>query len=347
MNYPKVSIIILNWNGLKDTRECLDSLKKVTYPNFGVVVVDNGSEREEYLSLKKDFGGFTQIIRSSKNLGFTGGCNLGIRRSQGEYVLLLNNDTVVESNFLEPLITVMEQDKKIGAVQPKARYFYEKNHFDYAGAAGGFIDVFGYPFARGRVFYGNEQDRGQYDEICPIFWASGVAMFIRRSAFEKIGFFDPIYFNYFEELDFCWRLWTSGFSIVSVPSSVIYHKVATSAKRNMFLKSYFEHRNNLILLLKNCAVPDLFLSFFGRVILDGVTLFYYLFTGRFQKCLALLVAHGWLVTHFPLILSKRNPSSKHLRMTKLPVYRGSIAWKYFICGKKTYQEIIEKKNVNF
>jgi len=344
MNQPRVSIILLNWNAFKDTTECLESLKKISYQNYRVIVVDQASKENEADRLEEKFGDFVEIIRNKQNVGFPEGCNIGIRYAieQGtDYVYLLNNDTVVEPNFLESLVELMEVNRRIGAAQSKLRYFYQKNYFDYSGAAGGFIDIFGYPFARGRVFYSHEEDFGQYDKISPIFWACGAAVLIRCGVLKKIGLFDPIYFAYFDETDLCWRIWANGFLIISVPSSVIYHKVAVSNKRNLLKKSYFEHRNNIIMLLKNYALPDLFLFLPARFILDGVSLFYYLLTGRFKNFLALLGAYGWLLTHFPVILGRRT-KIKHMGLTRHPcVYKGSVAWQYFLRGKRKYSEIMK------
>jgi GT2 family glycosyltransferase len=252
MNKPLVSIITLNLNGLADTLECLTSLKKTVYPNYEILVIDNGSEQNEAKLIKEKFGNFVKTFRFKKNKGFTGGNNWALTKTRGKYIVLLNNDTTVEPTWLNPLVSTMEADKKIAVSQPKIRWMKDKKYFDYAGAAGGFIDKYGYPFTRGRIFDTLEKDNGQYDDFCNIFWASGAAAIIRKEVIKEVGgLFSQNLYNYMEEIDFCWRAWNKGYRVTFVPNSVVYHKVAATARKIPFKKRFWEHRNNLFILTRN------------------------------------------------------------------------------------------------
>ena len=199
MSKPKVTIIIINFNGLTDTVRCLQSVKNITYSNLEVIIIDNGSDNKEGEMLLKKYGKNIKVFILDKNTGFTGGNNLAYQKAKGKYIILLNNDTEVTPGFIEPLIELLENDKKIAVAQPKIKMLSKKNYFDYAGAAGGYIDKYGYPFTRGRIFETKEKDSGQYDKESVIFWASGAACVIRKSAIKRIGgLFDPVFFNYME-----------------------------------------------------------------------------------------------------------------------------------------------------
>lgn len=224
MQLPPVTIVVLNYNGIADTRKCIRSLLKISYPNFSITVVDNGSTMNEAKLLSRQFRDRRiEIVRFPKNFGFTEGNNKILRSVKTKYVVLVNNDVTVTPDFLEPLIVAMEQSKKIALAQPKILWTKNKKYFDYSGACGGYLDTLGYPFTRGRVFNTLEKDTGQYNTIVDIFWASGAAMVVRTSIFKKIGYFDSVFFNYMEEIDLCFRINKAGYRIVCIPDTYVYH----------------------------------------------------------------------------------------------------------------------------
>ena len=335
---PKVSLIILNWNGLSDTIQCLNSLKKTTYPNIEVIVIDNGSDNDESILIKKKFGNFVNSIRINKNLGFTGGNNFAIKKASGKYVILLNNDTEVEKDFIEPLVEVMENDMKVSVAQPKIKLISKRDHFDYSGAAGGYIDKYGYPFTRGRIFDEMEKDNGQYDDMVNIFWASGAAMMIRRSAIKKVGgLFDEAFFNYMEEIDFCWRVWRKGYKVVFIPFSTIYHRVASTSKRNPFLKRFWEHRNNLLILVRNLPRNMFIKIVAGRIFLEFITYLNYFFSGKYIYIRSLFMAH--------LDFLRKMISTRIFRFRvngqegEVVIYPGSVVVDYFVFKKRHFSDL--------
>jgi GT2 family glycosyltransferase len=337
MRKPVVSIIILNFNGLKDTIECLKSLEKTTYRKFEVIVVDNGSEKNEADIIRKRFKHFIKVYRLEKNLGFTGGNNWALEKTRGKYIVLLNNDTIVEPKWLEPLVSLLEKDRKIAVIQPKIKMMQKKNHFDYAGAAGGYIDKYGFPFTRGRIFNTQEKDTGQYDGQWPIFWASGAACIIRKSIINKVGgLFSRDLFNYMEEIDFCWRVWRTGYKVIFTSDSVVYHKVAATAGKNFVQKRFWEHRNNLYILIRNLEKKSLVRILPIRLLLEIITYAYYIISRQRKYVLPLLHAHLDFITNgFYIRLNKNHKIANG----KAPIYPGSVIFDHYIKKKKTFKSL--------
>lgn len=343
MSYlPKISIIILNYNGIKDTERCVKSLLSEKYQNKEILLVDNGSENDECSILKKRFlNKNIRFYRLNKNLGFTGGNNWVLPKIRGKYILFLNNDTIVTNKFLAPLVKRININRNLIAVQPKVKLIKDKSYFDYSGACGGFIDHLGYPFTQGRIFETLEKDFGQYDNIKEIFWASGVALLIRKDYLSKIGsLFDDDFFNYMEEIDFCWSSLRAGFKVEIVPESVIFHKVAGSASKNLILKRMLEHRNNLMILVKHAPLSgSLILT---RLILEMSSYILYLIRGRIDFFIALLWAHSSFLVTMPRSLKKRAILKKFLPIkswNQLPVFHKSIVWQYFILNKRCFKDL--------
>lgn len=344
MAEPTVSIVILNFNGLKDTIACLNSVLKTTYKRFKVYVVDNGSDNNETVAMKKVIKSRKcTYIRFSKNYGFTGGNNRVMRNLKSKYIILLNNDTLVRKNWLSLLIKTAESDARIAVVQPKIIWEKNRDYFDYAGAAGGFIDLFGYPFTRGRIFNYLEADRRQYDGEMDIFWASGAAMLIRRQALSEVGYLNEEFFNYMEEIDLCYRIHTRGYRIVCDPKSVIFHKVASTSSKMHSKKRYWEHRNNLLFILFNYPHKDLLLLFPARIVMDYLSLFYYLLNGRFSYCIALLAAHWYVLNHFRSAIRKKR---RHFSLTNSThgVYLGSVVLSHFLFGRKKFSDLFYRNS---
>jgi GT2 family glycosyltransferase len=338
MSQPLVTIIILNHNGIRDTTKCLKSIKNSTYKNYEILLIDNGSKVDESVLINKNYRNKkTKIFRLKKNLGFTGGNNWALKKSRGKYVVLLNNDTKVTTNWLSPLVNLLESDKRIAVAQPKIKLMQNPKYFDYSGAGGGFIDKYGYPFTRGRIFNTIEKDEGQYDDECNIFWASGAACIIRKSCINKVGgLFSENLFNYMEEIDFCWRIWKCGYKVRFVSKSVIYHKVASTSKSNLVLKRFWEHRNNLYILIRNLDKKHLLQILPVRMCFELFTYIYYIVSRQKNYTKSLYGAHKDFIMHGFYIRSNRN---RNLSFNSFPIYPRSIIIDHYIKKRKIFSEL--------
>jgi len=267
MTSPEVSIVVPHYRG-PILLDCLESVYSHTQGAFELIVVDDGGDG----SAEEAKARFPRVrlISNPHNLGFAASCNRGMLAAEGRYFVLLNNDVEVSPGWLDVLLTFAESHPKVGACQPKIRSLLDRTRFDYAGAAGGLMDLLGYPYCLGRVFHLIEEDRGQYDTPVPIFWASGTALFLKREAVEEVGGLDEEFFMHMEEIDLCWRLHRAGWEVWSVPASVVYHRSGWSLPHS-FRKMYLNHRNNLVLLLKNYDLPSLLALFPLRVLLEVLT----------------------------------------------------------------------------
>jgi len=258
MNNPKVCIIVLNWNGLKDTVECLESLKKITYPNYEVIVVDNGSEGNDAEVLTGRYGNYIHLIRNEKNYGFAEGNNTAISfvlaNSNPDYILLLNNDTVVHPDFLDKLVAAAESDSQIGIVGPKVYFHRTQNTFQSAGATvnlwTGTTALIGF----------NEIDNGQFDDKREVDWVMGCCLLIRRAVIETIGLLNPEYFALYEETEWCLRCKKAGYQVVYVPDSVLWHKGGQATAKISGFRAYYMGRNQFIFMKRNCSLLQ-FISF--------------------------------------------------------------------------------------
>ncbi len=341
MKYPRVTIIVLNFNGLEDTRLCLRSLLNTTYRNISIIVVDNGSRQNEATILKREFKDKRiEIKRFNKNLGFSGGNNVILKHIKTDYIALVNNDVVVKKGWLAPIIKQMEKNKLIAVVQPKILWERDRRYFDYAGATGGFLDFLGYPFTRGRIFTTLEPDKGQHNKSTNIFWASGATMVIRKSVLEKVGLLDETFFNYMEEIDLCYRILQKGYQIVYEPKSVVFHKVASTASHNSTRKRFFEHRNNLLLILKNFPTVKLLYVIPIRLLMEIISIFYYLAIFRMDFARSVVGSIFSFLFLTPRYLYERNSrnSIDTTQMDRL-IYPRSIVLAYFLLGKKTFNEV--------
>ena len=339
---PPVAVVILNWNGKHYLEKFLPALMASTYSNMKVYVADNGSGDDSIEFIMEHFPKI-QIINNGSNEGFAEGYNRALKSVREEYLVLLNSDIEVDPGWLEPIVSMWEKDKNLAAIQPKIKDYNKKSHFEYAGAAGGWIDRFGYPFSRGRIFDVLEEDKGQYDQPVPIFWASGAALCIRHSTFDEVGGFDAFFFAHQEEIDLCWRLQLSGYSIQSCPASVVYHIGGGTLPKNNPKKVFLNFRNNLIMLWKNLVLSRAIYVVSVRFFLDALSAWKSLLSGHPTYFFAVMRAHfafvGWLFFHqgnsvFPR-KKKRNPTG---------IYHGSIVWQHFGKGKKMFSEIIDEAN---
>ncbi|HHS12618.1 MAG TPA: glycosyltransferase family 2 protein [bacterium] len=337
-SHPGVTVVIPHSNGKDLLRRCLLALGKTQYPVIEVLVVDNGSTDRSVSMVRSEFPG-VRIVRSRKNLGFAAGCNLGIRASGTPFIALLNNDAEVTPGWLNPLIQCALENKQAAALQPKILSLKEPGRFDYCGAAGGEIDIFGYPFARGRLFETLEKDTGQYDKTGRVFWASGAACLLRRSALERVGLLDERFFAHMEEIDLNWRLHWAGYSVWTVPKAVVFHQTGGTLGQGSIRKMALNHRNNILMLLKN--VPGITLSWILplRILLEMITAAGSLFTGRFNRTAAVLWGMSGVPGKLPAALSERRriknsacvPENEIMRQ----MFRGSAALAYYVRGIRT------------
>jgi GT2 family glycosyltransferase len=338
---PLLSIIIPHHGGFNILNECLESLKKSTFNNYEIIVVDNNSQDDSIIKVKNKFPDIN-ILTLKKNLGYAGGCNKGAVESNGELLLFLNNDTTHNPNWIEPLVNLMKKDNKIGSIQPKILNINKKQLFDYAGGSGGFIDIFCFPYTRGRIFNHIEEDEGQYDNQQEIFWASGCAFITRKDLFLKI-LFDTKLFAYMEEIDYNWKSILLGYKNLVEPKSIVYHSGGTLENRT-FLKSYFNHRNSMILFLTNHNTLVMLFLFIPKLFLEMISLLRYLVTGNLKAFLAQGASYLWILSH-PAYIIRRIYNINKIKACPLfsilnKMYKPSIVIKYFILRKKKYSELI-------
>lgn len=338
---PSVAIVILNWNGKAFLEKFLPSVLTTTYQNKRVIVADNASTDDSLLFLNNNYP-FVEIIKNEANFGFAKGYNRALANVDSDYYVLLNSDVEVTANWIEPVISLMESDKSIAACQPKILSYNDRALFEYAGAGGGWMDKFGYPFARGRVFDICEKDEGQYNDAQPCFWASGAALFIKAKAWNEMGGFDEYFFAHQEEIDLCWRLQLSGYKVFVQPASVVYHVGGGTLPKGNSRKTFLNFRNNLIMLYKNLRWQHALWKIPVRLLLDALAGWKGLLSGDAGYFMAILNAH----IHFKrwLFFGKRPRPVKRMDDVQLPgLYKGCIVWEYFIKRKKRFSEIIDGK----
>ena len=341
ISLPSVAVVILNWNGKYFLEKFLPSVMASAYSNLSVIVADNASDDDSIDFLKKNYPN-VKILLSNTNEGFAKGYNSALKDVLADYYVLLNSDVQVTKGWIDPVISLMESDEKIAACQPKVLSFKDRRQFEYAGACGGFIDKFGYPFTRGRIFETCETDTGQYDNSTQIFWATGAALFVRAKVFQELNGFDEVFFAHQEEIDLCWRMQRKGYLIYVVPSSVVYHVGGGTLPMGDRKKVYLNFRNNLIMMTKNLPVLERVWKIPLRIFLDAIAAYRSLIDGNFSTFISIASAHmhyvEWLFT------GKRGKKFSKIKMKSLlPVYDGSIVWQYFIKQKKTFSEIIPFK----
>lgn len=327
---PKIAVVILNYNGVHWLERFLDQVIKNS-PEAEVIVTDNASSDNSISFLKKHFPK-TRLIQNKNNDGYAGGYNKALSQINADYFVLLNTDVEVSSNWIMPVIDLMDKDPKIAACQPKIKQYHNKAFFEYAGACGGFLDKFGFPYCRGRIFETLEEDKGQYDNVMEVFWATGACLFIRASSFFEIGGFDDEFFAHMEEIDLCWRLQKSGYKIMCQPKSVVYHVGGGTLNSSSSFKTYLNYRNNLYMLYKNLE-KNRFSIIFRRMALDGLSSIKFLMDGKPKHILSIFRAH---ISFYAKISTLKRKRSK-LKKSNLDDF--SIIYKYFVRKKKTYSDL--------
>jgi GT2 family glycosyltransferase len=349
LNAPCVAVIILHYEGEEILSDCLEALFKSEYENFDAILVDNGSNDGSIQFVRAAYSNYTccdrlKVLRSPENLGFVMGNNLGLqyvlRASKYKYVVLLNDDTIVDPNWLKELVNVADKDSDIGALQPKLKSLREPSFFEYNGACGGMLDVYGVPFCRGRIFDLEEEDRGQYDKTAEMFWASGAVMFMRVEAIRKAGLLDEIFYAHMEEIDLGWRLRLLGYKIFCVPNAVVYHVGgATELKEKFFLK----HRNNLIVMMKNYSMSSLLYYFPGRMILDTLSALFFVFEGNSSRAFCVFKAYFWILKNLKAVFRARSDVQARRKVSDDEIVgalaKGNIAVQYYLLGRKCFMEL--------
>lgn len=336
----KIAIVILNWNGCEMLRSFLPSVVRFSEADGGVVyVADNGSTDASVEMLRREFP-TVRLILLEKNNGFADGYNLALKQVDAEYAVLLNSDVEVTEHWLMPLVTFMDAHPEVAASQPKIRSWRHKELFEYAGAAGGFIDRYGYPFCRGRILGVVETDNGQYDTIIPIFWATGAALFIRLKDYWEAGGLDGRFFAHMEEIDLCWRLRARGRQLVCVPQSEVFHVGGATLKKENPHKTYLNFRNNLVMLYKNLSEEDLLPVMRTRAILDYIAALSFVLKGQIPNALAVLRARRAYASLRPSFTASREENLKKTCLTVIPERtKSSILAQFYLHGKKFFSQL--------
>lgn len=338
----KISVVILNWNGkhflAKFIPPLLESVQSIR--GVEIVVADNNSRDDSIEYLQEHFPDSVRVIKLEKNWGFAEGYNKALAEIESDYYVLLNSDVEVTPDWLQVLYDYMEENQDVAACQPKILSYHRRTHFDYAGAAGGFIDKWGYPFCRGRIFHEIEEDRGQYDDVRDIFWASGACMMIRSSEFHGAGGFDGEFFAHQEEIDLCWRLNSRGKRIVCNPQSVVYHIGGGTLDAGSPKKTYYNFRNNLLMLYKNLPAKSLKRTLDVRFYLDNLAAVVELFKFKPKHMRAISAARTDFRKMQPQFADKRKENILNsVRSSFRTIFQGSILYEYHYKRHKVFSAI--------
>ena len=328
----KIAVVILNWNGVKLLEQFLPSIIQFS-EEATIYVADNASTDESVNFVRQNFP-TVKIIQNSGNFGFAKGYNDALQNVEAEIYALVNSDIEVTPNWLRPIIKTFDSEKQTAVIQPKILDFKNKEYFEYAGAAGGFIDKYGFAFCRGRIFDTIEKDNGQYDDSCELFWASGACFFIRKEIYHELGGFDESFFAHQEEIDLCWRATNEGHVIKYNPQSTVYHVGGATLQQGNPKKTYLNFRNSLFMLVKNLPKKGMFFLIFSRMVLDGIAGIRFLMQGKFQHTFAVLKAHFAFYCQSLNYLRKR----KDFQMQKYYTVK-SIVFLYYIKKMSVFKEI--------
>ena len=338
----KTAIVILNWNGADCLNKFLPILiDKTPLEDTEIIVADNGST-DNSLEILKKFNSI-RIIKLDKNYGFADGYNKALAQVDAEYYILLNSDIEVTDNWLEPLISYLDTNPDYASCQPKVRSYQNRAYFEHAGAAGGFIDKYGFPFCRGRVFAEIEEDKGQYDTNTDIFWATGACMVVRANLFHECGGLDGGFFAHMEEIDLCWRFRNRGWKLACIPSSTIYHVGGATLNYENPFKVYLNFRNSLLMLYKNLPKKDIRKIMFLRYFFDYAAALQMLATGQMKNFKMVFKARRDYKKMRPEYVEKRKENLKKTTKVVIPeILQKSIVVEYFLKGNKTYKLLMKE-----
>lgn len=328
MAIPSVAVVILNWNGKLLLEQFLPSVVKSVYPNLQIIVGDNASTDDSVAFVRANYPE-VRLILNDHNYGFAEGYGKLLDQVEADYYVLLNSDVEVPEDWIQPVIDAMEMDDQIAAAQPKIKWQKNKSQFEYAGAAGGYLDLHGFPFCRGRMFDTVEIDTNQYNDQIEVFWASGAALFIKSKYWKEVGGLDHDFFAHMEEIDLCWRLKNMGYKVIYCPTAEVYHVGGATLDASSPHKTYLNFRNNLILMQKNLPASDAYFRIFIRMCLDFVAWIHFLLQGKTDFAWAINKAHYHFLSSLQKNGTKRSnrqiPFLKHTGQ-----YPSSIIWAYFI-----------------
>lgn len=334
----KIAVAILNWNGQELLKQFLPSVMEHSQDLAKVYVIDNNSVDESREILEREFSA-VKVIELPANYGYAGGYNKGLDYIEEPYVVLLNSDVEVTAGWLSPLLQRFESNSHLAALQPKIKDFKNKEYFEYAGAAGGYIDNLGYPFCRGRIFAELEKDTGQYDTYQKVFWASGACLMVDRQKYREAGGLDESLFAHMEEIDLCWRMQLRGFEVGCEPASEVFHLGGGTLNKISPQKTYLNFRNSLIIMFLNLPSGEAFAKIMARLLLDGVAGIKFILEGKFSHTAAILKAHFHFYSRFNALARKKigQPvkSLKHLE----GVYKGSVVKAFYLGKKKTFKDL--------
>jgi GT2 family glycosyltransferase len=335
----RVAVLILNYNGEQHLKKFLPSII-TNSAGCEIIVGDNNSADNSLEILEKDFPD-VRIIKLDKNYGYAGGYNKLIAQLDHEFIALVNSDIEATPGWIDPLVSILDSEPNVAAVQPKIRSYNNREEFEYAGAGGGFMDQYGYPFCRGRVFNTLEEDKGQYNDACRIFWASGACFIIRKSVFNEFDGFDDDFFAHMEEIDLCWRINNSGYSINYCGESTVFHLGGGTLNYTNSKKTYLNFRNGWMMLLKNLPNASRTKLLYTRWLLDIVSIFFFLIQFQFKNAYSVIKAHIYIRRNLGMIQLKRSKSINNRENEAIITpTKFSLVWQYYIKGKKRYSELI-------
>lgn len=326
----KIAVVVLNWNGVKLLEQFLPSV--ISYSSEASIYVADNASTDNSIQFVKDNYPTIKIIKNDGNYGFANGYNIALQQVEEEYYCLLNSDVEVTENWLTPILSLFESESDVAIIQPKILDFKSKEYFEYAGAAGGFIDKYGFPFCRGRIFETIEKDNLQYNDEKDIFWASGACFFIRKEVFRNLNGFDGDFFAHQEEIDLCWRAFNLGYKAKYTSKSIVYHVGGATLNEGNPKKTFLNFRNSLLMLLKNLPKNKLFTIIFLRLVLDGIAGIKFIFQGKLKHCFAIIKAHF----HFYHLISK-NLKKRNSVQKENYFHTKSIVYSYFVKGGKVFE----------
>lgn len=326
----KIAVVVLNWNGVKLLEQFLPSV--ISYSSEASIYVADNASTDNSIQFVKDNYPTIIIIKNDGNYGFSNGYNIALQQVEEEYYCLLNSDVEVTENWLTPILSLFESESDVAIIQPKILDFKSKEYFEYAGAAGGFIDKYGFPFCRGRIFETIEKDNLQYNDEKDIFWASGACFFIRKEVFRNLNGFDGDFFAHQEEIDLCWRAFNLGYKAKYTSKSIVYHVGGATLNEGNPKKTFLNFRNSLLMLLKNLPKNKLFTIIFLRLVLDGIAGIKFIFQGKLKHCFAIIKAHF----HFYHLISK-NLKKRNSVQKENYFHTKSIVYSYFVKGCKVFE----------
>jgi GT2 family glycosyltransferase len=336
---PSVAVVILNWNGKRLLQQFLPSVVNSNYPNLQIIVGDNCSNDGSVEFVNTNYPLIT-VLQNKRNYGFAEGYNRILEQVTADYYVLLNSDVEVPEDWITPVINLMEADEQIAAAQPKIKWQLDKTQYEYAGAAGGFLDKYAFPFCRGRIFDAVEKDLGQYDDVKEVFWASGAALFIKSKAWKAVGGLDGDLFAHMEEIDLCWRLKNKGYKVMFCPDAEVYHVGGGSLNATNPFKTFLNFRNNLVIMQKNLPKTEVFQMIFIRFFIDFAALIHFLIKGETK--------FAWAVSKAHIDFFKRIKETNRKRTAvQLPYYQhkgvlqSSIVYNYFIKKIKCFSHLTD------